>query len=161
MSSNQSIILGIGNEILKDDGIGPQLVKDLQQNEPIGNVEYKTAFLGGLDLLDLIRDYRKVILVDAIKTRNGIPGTVSYFTPENFTETLHLSNFHDASFLNTLHLGKQLGIPLPDEIHIIAIEIVEDMVFGNSFSPEIASKIDVIYQEVNQLIKDILVPPSQ
>ncbi|MFA8436048.1 MAG: hydrogenase maturation protease [Marinifilaceae bacterium] len=161
MSSNQSIILGIGNEILKDDGIGPQLVKDLQQHEPIGNVEYKTAFLGGLDLLDLIRDYRIVILVDAIKTRNGIPGTVSYFTPENFTETLHLSNFHDASFLNTLHLGKQLGIPLPDEIHIIAIEIVEDMVFGNSFSPEIASKMDVIYQEVNQLIKDILVPPSQ
>jgi len=151
-----TIVLGIGNEILMDDGIGPKLVDLIQKQNPQKNVDYKKVFLGGLDILDLIRDYQKVIFIDAIKTRNGIPGTVYYFTHEDFKETHHLSNFHDSSFLNTLELGKKLGLSLPEEIHIVAIEIVEDMVFGKSFSPEIAKEINIIYQEVNQLINDIL-----
>jgi len=139
-----------------DDGIGPKLIDMIQEQNPQKNVDYKKVFLGGLDILDLIRDYQKVIFIDAIKTRNGIPGTVYYFTHEDFMETHHLSNFHDSSFLNTIKLGKKLGLSLPDEIHIIAIEIVNDMFFGKSFSPEITKEIDTISQKVNQLINDIL-----
>ena len=91
-----------------------------------------------------------------MKTVNGIPGTVYYFTPDDFKETLHLSNFHDASFLTALELGKQLDISLPQEIHIIAIEIVEDLVFSDEFSPEIDKEIDNIYKTVRTLVEQYI-----
>ena len=154
--SQKILILGIGNEILTDDGIGPKIVKQLEQDSPIKNVEYQTACMGGLDILELLRDYDKVVFIDAIKTRGGVPGDVYYLTPENFKETLHLSNLHDVSFLHAIELGKQLEIKVPDDIHIIAIEIVEDLVFEDTFSPQIQEQYDEIYTSIKNRIREIL-----
>jgi len=53
--------------------------------------------VGGLEILELIRDYGSVIIIDAIKKKDGVPGTIYKLTPANFKETLHLSSFHDVS----------------------------------------------------------------
>ena len=54
-------------------------------------------------------DYQKVIIIDAIKTKDGIPGTIYYLTPSNFKETLHISSFHDVSFLTALKVAEKLN----------------------------------------------------
>ena len=154
--SQKILILGIGNEILTDDGIGPKIVKQLEKDSPVENVEYQTASMGGLDILELIREYDKVVFIDAIKTRGGVPGDVYYLKPENFKETLHLSNMHDISFLHAIELGKQLDIKVPGDIHIIAIEIVEDLVFEDTFSPQIEKRYDEIYTSVKNHIRKII-----
>lgn len=147
------LVLGIGNEILKDDGIGPKLVKELQKKNPNPDIQYETAFMGGLDILEHTQGYNTVIFIDAIKTKDGIPGTVYQFTPDDFKETLHLSNLHDTSFLTALDLGKKMKMKIPKEIHIIAIEIIEDTVFGNSFTPQIQEKYPEILYSVKNLLK--------
>ncbi len=152
----KTLIIGIGNDILSDDGIGPKMINRLIAEGRFPKTEKKNVFLGGLDILDLVRDYKKVVFIDAMKSMDGIPGTVYLFTPESFKETLHLSNFHDTSFLTALELGKQLKIPLPDKIYIIAIEIVEDLLFSDEFSPIIKSKQEDIYSEIQKLLSDIL-----
>lgn len=151
-----TLVLGIGNDILSDDGIGPKMINRILGEGKFAGVEMKNVFLGGLDILDLVRDYKKVIFIDAIKSQGGVPGSVYLFTPENFKETLHLSNFHDASFLTALELGKQLGMALPSEIYIIAIEIVEDLLFSDDFSPIIKSKQEDIYQEILVLLEGLI-----
>ncbi len=152
---NTTLILGIGNEILKDDGIGPKIVSRLAKEFPASAFDYQSASLGGLELVELIRGYQRVILIDAINTGQGQVGDVYFFTPQDFKETLHLSNLHDISFLQALELGKHINIPIPEEIQIIAIEIREDKVFGEEFSPELQSRYEQIYFKIREHLKSI------
>ena len=150
--SDNILILGIGNDILTDDAIGPKLVKDLEKDLNQQNISFLTAAAGGLEILEMIKDFQQVVIIDAIKTRDGIPGTVYYLSPGNFKETLHISSFHDVSFLTGLELAKKLEIPIPARIDIIAIEIVEDLTFSNEFSEDISAKYDDIYREINDYL---------
>ncbi len=151
------LVFGVGNEILTDDGIGPKLVKRLQKEFTPSGIDYDTAFLGGMDLIEFIQGYETVVFIDAIMTKKGKPGDVYQLELSDFKETLHLSNVHDISFLTALELGKKLGLKIPKQVHIIAVEIVEDLIFSNDFSPEIESKYDKIYEEVAEFIHKLSV----
>jgi len=78
----------------------------------------------------------EILMDDGIKTKNGKPGDVYYFTPEDYKETLHLSNVHDVSFLTAIELGESLGYQLPESTLIIAVEIEEDTCFREEFFPK-------------------------
>ena len=156
MKKNTILIHGIGNEILTDDGIGPKLVRRLEGDLSGRGIDFETAFVGGLEVLEYIQGYSKVIFIDAIRTKNGIPGTVYNLLPEHFNTTIHLSSVHDVSFLTALGVGNKLGMVIPDDIHIIAVEIVEDRIFDENFSPEIQEKYEVIYSKTRELIDEML-----
>ncbi len=150
------LVLGLGNDILTDDGIGPKLAVCLGHSLKNYDFACMTASCGGLELLELLRDYNIAVLIDAIKTKNGIPGTVYHFIPEDFRETTHLSSIHDVSFLTALKLGKKLNMKLPACIHIIAIEILEDMEFSTEFSTPLRNRFKDIKKEVRALTEKIL-----
>jgi hydrogenase maturation protease len=150
------LILGIGNDILTDDGIGPKLVNELKSTRTSADIDFLNVFLGGLDILELIQGYEKVIFIDAIITKDGIPGTVYHFKPADFKETLHLSNLHDANFLTALKLGRKMGMQIPENIHIIAIEIIEDRIFSDQLSPEMEMKYPEIFEEVSNLVHNLI-----
>jgi hydrogenase maturation protease len=158
MQDEKILILGIGNDILKDDGIGPRLVKDLKKESFPEGVSFETSAMGGLEILELIRDYHTVLILDAIKTRDGVPGEVYYFNPEDFHETMHLSNLHDVNFITALELAKKIKLSIPETIHIIAVEIVEDLEFGRSLSPELEAEYPKILEKVHQHLYSKLLP---
>jgi hydrogenase maturation protease len=156
MNRNKILIHGIGNEILTDDGIGPSLVKKLKGNLSNKDIDFETAFVGGLELLEYIQGYQTVIFIDAIRTKDGIPGTVYQLSPENFNATIHLSSIHDVSFLTSVALGNKLGLDMPQCIYIIAVEIVEDRIFDDNFSPQIQQKYEEIFNEVKGITERLL-----
>jgi hydrogenase maturation protease len=153
---NKILIHGIGNEILTDDGIGPKLVKRLKDSFSRKDIDFETAFLGGLEVLEYIQGYQTVIFIDAIRTREGLPGTVYRLSPEDFNKTIHLSSVHDVSFLTALDFGEKLGLDMPEFVHIIAIEIIEDLIFNDKLTPQIQEKYEDIYMEVKEIVKKIL-----
>lgn len=155
MNNKTTLIYGIGNEILSDDAIGPKLTWQLEKDLNLPNIKFETAFVGGLEVLEIINGYDTVVFIDAIKTKGGIPGDVYYFTTDDFKETLNLSNLHDTDFLTAIELGKQLGFKIPPKIHIIAIEIVEDEVYSNDFTPEIQKRYDEFYREIREFVISI------
>jgi len=155
-NENKILILGMGNDILTDDGIGIKITKVLEKKYPFPNIIYDTLSLGGMEIIEYIRDFKMVIIIDAIKTQDGIPGAVYHFIPENFKETTHLSNIHDISFLTSLKLAKELDIPTPEKVHIIAIEIVEDMVFSDDFTPQIQARYPEILEEVCSMVEELI-----
>src|SRR4030042_4681778 len=107
------LILGMGNDILTDDGIGPRLVNDLTKMNISPNVSFNVACCGGLEVMEYINGYAKVIFIDAIHTLNGRPGDVYCFNSSDFIETSHLSNLHDINFLTAIKLGNKLELALP------------------------------------------------
>lgn len=151
------LILGLGNDILSDDAIGIKLVDRLKNELKLASLEYKTSSSGGIEIVELLANYDRAIIIDAIKTADGNAGDIYHFTREHFQETLHASSFHDVSFLTALNLADKMEIKTPSKIDIIAIEIVEDLVFSNEFSPPIASKYEAIYEEVKQYISKLMV----
>jgi hydrogenase maturation protease len=151
--NGKKLVLGVGNEILMDDGIGPRVVETLQEKMPLPGVDYRTTTLGGLDILEFIVGYEWVVFIDAIKTKDGGPGTVYEFTPSDFKETLHLSNLHDISFLSAIELGKKLGYSIPEAIYIFAVEILQDQVFGEAFTPPLQERFEAIIDEIHRGIQ--------
>ena len=154
--NKKTVILGLGNEILSDDGIGPRLVKSLSQMIDDPEVTFTTASCGGLEIMEHIRGYRKAVILDAIRTPGGTPGTVYSFLPADFRETSNLSSFHDVNFLTAFRLGNILEFDLPSYLQIIAVEIIEDMVFSEKLTPLLEEKYPAILEEVNGLIRKII-----
>lgn len=155
MDKNKILIHGIGNEILSDDGIGPKLVKRLKDDFSQEGIDFETAFIGGLEVLEYIQGYQTVIFIDAIRTKDGVPGTVYQLLPDDFNSTIHLSSVHDVSFLTALDLGEKLELVMPRFVHIIAVEIVEDRIFDENFTPLIQARYEKIYSEVKEIIEKI------
>jgi hydrogenase maturation protease len=153
--NKQTLILGLGNDILTDDGIGPRLVRDLAQLIDNPTVRFDIANFGGLEIIEYIKGYEKVVFIDAIHNRDGIPGDVYYFIPSDFKETSHLSSLHDVNFLTALELGNTLNLDLPADLHIIAIEIVEDMEFSEEFTPPLKEKYYSILENVYAIVMSI------
>jgi len=148
------LVLGIGNPILSDDGIGPRLIDDLKTSFKPNRFTFRTGTVGGLEILDMINGFSDVIFIDAIKTSGGVPGTIYQLSPENFIETLHLTNLHDINFLQAIELGRKLELPVPGRILILAIEIVEDLEFSEQFSEPVRIRYPEILQEVKRFLEE-------
>ncbi len=157
-TGNKFLVLGIGNEILTDDGIGPRLVTELEKLEVPGFIHFLTAATGGMDIMELICSYERVIIIDALKSGKDSPGTVYHYTPDDFRESLHVSSFHDISFLTALKLAEKLEMHLPEKIDIIAVEIEEDLTFSNEFSPRVNEKYPEVLHEVIAIFRKLIEP---
>ena len=155
-NTKKVLVLGMGNEILTDDGVGIKLIYELQKLIIHPQVSFDTLSIGGLEIIEFLSPYSTVIILDAIKTLDGIPGSVYRLVPDDFKSTLHIDNLHDISFLNALRVGKKLGINTPSNIQIVAIEIVEDLVFSDEFTPQVQARWDDIKKEVIEIITSIL-----
>jgi hydrogenase maturation protease len=156
LKKNNTLILGLGNEILTDDAIGPRLTGDLSNIYGNTVADFIIAGSGGLEIMEMIKGYRRVIIIDSIHTSGGKPGDVYHLNPSDFKETSHLSNIHDVSFLAALDLGKMIDYTMPDAIHIIAVEIVDAMEFSERFTPVIEEKYPEILMRVSLILRKIL-----
>jgi Ni,Fe-hydrogenase maturation factor len=97
-----------------------------------------------------------VVFIDSIRNRNGKPGDVYYFIPADFRETSHLSSLHDINFLTALELGNSLNLGLPVDLHIIAVEIIEDMEFSEEFTTPLEEKYHAILEKVFAIVKRVI-----
>ncbi len=140
----KTLILGLGNPILTDDGVGIHIVRAAAaQGAPVEGVTFAEASVGGLRLLDLLAGYERVIVVDAIQTRAGQPGTIYWLGPGDLQASLHAGTSHDLSLPAALALGRRLGMELPadDGLTILAIEVEDVLGFGEACTPAVAGAI--------------------
>ncbi len=146
-----TLIIGMGNPILKDDAIGLKIVEDIKPKFP--KIDFKTLSVGGLSIIEEIQGYETVIFIDSIKTNGGIPGEVYELFIDDFKETMNLSSFHDVHFPVAIEFAKRMNLPIPKNIFVLAIEIVENMVCDDHLSPEILVKYDEIKKKIEDSIK--------
>jgi len=138
----KTIILGVGNPILCDDGVGIHVAKQLKQHIHDPNVTIDEALTGGMNLLDLLVGYDRAILIDAVKTKNAKHGEVKRFSLDDIS-SVHSCNPHDVSFVEALKLAEKLGENrIPREIIIIGILLKETPYeFGEQLSSKIAAAV--------------------
>ncbi len=145
------LILGIGNVLLKDEGIGVHVVRRLQHAPLPPGVEVVDGGTMGLDLLWRMEDREKVILIDVVRSGEP-PGTVFRFHPGDIARVSNREklSFHQAGLFDMLKIADLMDKQLPEMI-IIAIE-PKDISMGTEPTPELAAKIpylaDLVMKEI-------------
>ena len=153
------VILGIGNVLLNDEGIGVKVIEYLQRHyEFPEEVELVDGGTGGIGLLEFVEKADILIVIDAINGGEP-PGTVYKFSgkelPRSVVERLSL---HEVNFLDILDLAAMRG-NLPEKIVIIGVE-PKSLEMEAILSPEVQAKIpelaDAVIGELKALgVKNI------
>ena len=120
--SDTVLIIGLGSPIMTDDAIGLEVVQEIEDMHLEG-VETRQEAVGGLDIIPLMWGYRNVIIVDAIQTEMYEPGTIMFFDPEDFDETIGDASAHDINLATAMRIGREMEPEMmPDKVCFIAIE---------------------------------------
>jgi len=145
----KTLVLGLGNPILSDDGVGIKVAREIKKR--VEGVDVQEASAAGFRIVDQIVGYDKLILIDAIQTGESEVGALNLFKPEDFQETKHSTSTHDIGFFQALDIYKREGEKVPEEIKIYGIEVEQTDVFSEKFTPKVENAFPAI---VNQIIKE-------
>jgi len=147
------VVLGLGNPLMADEGIGVYLVERLAESagdDP--DVDFIDAGTGGLVVLHHIDGRRKAVFLDCAYMAQE-PGSIRRFAPEEVrsVKTLAHQSLHDADLLRIIDMAHQLG-QAPDEVVIFGIQ-PERVEPGLGLSPSLMSRIEsylaLILRELN------------
>lgn len=155
----KTIVVGLGNPILGDDGVGWRVAEAVQQALPgetaQSGVEFAFLSLGGLSLMEHLVGYRRAILIDAMNLQLGPTGKVYCFPLEALPNpnTGHLSSAHDTSLQTALSVGRRMGAELPEEVVVIGIETPYVYDFSEQLSPAAAAAVPPAAQAVLTVLR--------
>jgi hydrogenase maturation protease len=151
----KTIVIGLGNPILGDDGVGWQIAQEiLKRSDLPSDIEVDYLSLGGISLMERLIGYERVILIDSFVTNSHPIGSVSCFSLEDLPNRAlgHMCSAHDTTLQNALKIGQDLGAQLPSDISIVAVETQDIFDFSERLSPEVASAVPTAVQAVINLL---------
>jgi hydrogenase maturation protease len=156
----KTIIIGLGNPILGDDGVGWKVAEEvkMQLDAPSprlrhpspagrgdggeGEIDIEFLSLGGISLMEFLVGYDRAIVIDALST-NDEPGTVIVSKLSELPDysALHTTSLHDTSLQNALKLGREMGANLPEEVIVVGIATTRVYDFSEDLSEPVAKAI--------------------
>ena len=146
----KTLVLGLGNPILSDDGVGIKVAHEVANQLDNPQVTVSETSAAGLSLLDSIVGYDKAIIIDAIQTEKGQAGQVYRMRAEDFSLTKHLSSPHQINLATALELGKMLNLAMPQKITVFAVEAKDVTSFSERCTPEVEQAIPEVIKMVLQ-----------
>jgi hydrogenase maturation protease len=148
----RTLVLGLGNPILTDDGVGVKVAEAVRALLPAGaDVTVSEVSVGGLALMEAMVGYERVILIDALQRDGLAPGQVERLGLDDLraiSPTQHSASPHDAGLVTALDVGRRTGLALPDDIIIYGIGVENVSDFSETPTPAVAAAIPVATRAV-------------
>ena len=151
---NNILVLGIGNYLMGDEGVGVHLAGYLQQ-QGLPGADIADGGTGGFHLLDYFESYPAVILADATLDNNPA-GTIRLLQPRFAKDFPKAMSTHDIG-LKDMVSALQLMNKMP-AIHLFTVSIESLQQQGVTLSPAIASVLPVLAQKIKNLVAAIQPP---
>ena len=142
----KTLVLGIGNDILGDDGVGIHIVREVAKHISSGDVIVEETGAAGLSLLERIKGYERLIIADAILTDNTEVGKIHRLTLKDLAKTNDSITPHEAALRTTLEIGNSL-FPgeMPRDVVVFAVQTHDvDHVPGKMSRPVKAAVPEVV-----------------
>ena len=152
-------IIGLGNSILSDDGVGIYAVREigrqLAENARTDCVDIVETEVAGFTLMELMAGWSHVILIDSVQFDQLNPGTVVRIDPQDLHTSLRLRSVHDIDLPTALELGRQLGLKMPSRITIFGIQAQDALTLGESLTDAATrgmhEAVDLVLKEIRDL----------
>jgi hydrogenase maturation protease len=149
-------IIGLGNSILTDDGVGIHAVRNvrslLDNAGFTDGADVVETEVGGFTLMELMSGWRRIILVDSIQFEGVEPGTVVRINPNDLHTSLRLRSVHDIDLPTVLELGRRLGLPMPEEICVLGIQAEDALTLGETLTEAaergLREAVDIIFEMI-------------
>ena len=159
----KTLIVGLGNPILGDDGVGWRIAEEVEQrvwadsafNIPHSAIDVDCVSLGGLSLMERLIGYQHAIVIDAIGTGQHPIGTAYHFRLDDLYDPTsgHTTAAHDVSLMKAIEIGRSLGAELPDRIDVVAIESPYVYDFSEELTPPVAAAVPQAVELVFELLQ--------
>ena len=160
------LVLCLGNDILRDDGIGWAIADALEQSSsesrvpsPEPRIVVKRSALSGFYLLDELTGWDRVLVVDAVQTGQHPAGTVLSF-PFEALGTEEGPSPHAVGLPTVIRLGRRSGVPLPSWIHIVAIEADDMESFVEGLTPAVEAAVPRAVAVIRSVLAHAPAPAS-
>ncbi len=145
------LVLGIGNILLRDEGFGVRVIERMREISLPADVELVDGGTAGADLLDVLAERRKVIVIDAVRA-DCEPGTVLRFTADDLVRPDGVGmSLHELGLAEALTMTKQLGCA-PKDVVVFGVK-PKDLRCGLELSGEIAALVPKVVELVLAEIK--------
>ncbi|MCD6264549.1 MAG: HyaD/HybD family hydrogenase maturation endopeptidase [Deltaproteobacteria bacterium] len=150
MPQKNVIILGVGNLILKDEGVGVHVVKEMENRELPPGVEVIDGGTATMDLLSIIHESEKIIVIDAL-TSGGQPGTIYRCLPEELMDAPERPlSLHQVDLLDVLLMARQLGGHV--SVVIIGVE-PKEISCGMELTTEVKAAVPKVIKAIFKELK--------
>ncbi|WP_308548959.1 hydrogenase maturation protease [uncultured Parabacteroides sp.] len=144
------LVLGVGNLLLKDEGVGIHVIRALEKEELPPNVSLMDGGTGGLHLISWIQDYNRIIMVDATLDHNP-PGTIRLIRPRYATDFPPLMSAHEIGLRDMIE-AMILTEKLPD-IQLIVVSAEDISEVGMELTPAVEAAVPEVVEMVKQIIQ--------
>lgn len=134
-------IIGLGNELLSDDGLGVSVVRQLKKRLAGLEIDFEELSVGGLGLLDHITGCDRCIIVDAIATGDHPPGTMLRFLQTADSDPVTLASSHQIDLSQVLALAGLLGGEIPRSVLVYGIEAGDVVTFHEECTQDVRRAI--------------------
>jgi hydrogenase maturation protease len=149
-----TLVIGLGNPLLGDDGVGWRVAEEVRRRLADPAVIVDCLSLGGLSLMERLVGYRRAIIIDALAGMSGAVGEVCCLPLAALPDPAggHTTAAHDTSLQTALRLGRAMGALLPAEIDVVGVKAGPVYDFGETLSPAVAAAVPVAAQIVLDLL---------
>jgi hydrogenase maturation protease len=131
-----TLILGLGNDILRDDRVGLLAARELAQDRSV-HARVEEACLCNLDLLPILDGYDRVVVLDAIWGEAWDAGQVYRYSPSELPHSFGYRSPHTIDFPEMLGIGSQMGFHMPAEVIILTLGVEDPFSFGEELSESV------------------------
>jgi len=157
----KTLIIGLGNPILGDDGVGWKIAQEVERQLPSSalgssSISVECFALAGISLMEQMIGYERVILIDSLNTGTHPQVKVVSFRLDELVDLTygHSASAHDLSLKNALVMGRSMDANLPEDknVHVVAVEARHVYDFGETLSPKIEAAVPIAIDEVFRLL---------
>ncbi len=147
--SVDTLVVGLGNPILGDDGVGWRVAEQVRERLDDPAVDVLCLSLGGLALMEHLAGYRRAIIVDAMTT-GAEPGSLHRLLALEMDElgVQHTASVHDLSLLSALAFGREMGLELPHDIRVVGVEARPEFEFGEHLGEAVGKAVPLAVEAV-------------
>jgi hydrogenase maturation protease len=143
------VVIGLGNPVLTDDGVGLAVVRRLRTIAGLRAVALVELYCGGLALMEGMVGYDRVFLVDAMTT-GATPGTIRELTFEQVAVTHNAYSSHNGSLATAFELGRLCGARLPRQIRVWGVEAQDVHTFGEQLTLPVRAAVPIVASAILQ-----------
>ena len=134
------LVMGVGNVLLKDEGIGVHVVRELMKMELPEDVEVLDGGTAAIDLLHMIEGREKMVVIDAMLSDNEEPGSIFRLTPGDIQPTFRgKTSLHQLGLIEVLEMADMTG-HCPDTV-IFAVVPESIGTFGENLTSRIKGRV--------------------